>query len=106
MSDNALFNDAMARAPDNIAAAVMPLGLAPAALGPFIGALMAHDDAALFQIRGVTPQMAGAGGVALLGTFTTAFRHVWIAAACFVALAALRTFLRSFMRPFSLLYIS
>ncbi|KAK3373148.1 major facilitator superfamily domain-containing protein [Lasiosphaeria ovina] len=86
---NALFNDAMNHVGDNIAKAVMPLGLPVNSTGPFIGALVNHQDAAaLFRLPGVTPQIAGAGAEALLGTFSTGFRHVWIAASAVVAFAA------------------
>jgi len=74
---------------DNLAAAVLPLGLPPSSLGPFIGALTSHNDQALFQIPGMTPQIAGAGGQAVLETFVMAFRHIWVAAGCFVAVGAL-----------------
>ena len=87
--DNALFSDVMGHLGDNIAKATIPLGLPPSSVGRFIPMLIAHDDAALFQIPGVTPQIVGAGAEALLNTFAKAFKHVWIAAACFVALAAI-----------------
>ncbi|KAK3360441.1 major facilitator superfamily domain-containing protein [Lasiosphaeria hispida] len=86
---NALFTGAMSHVGDNIAAAVVPLGLPLSSLGPFIGALTAHDNESLFQIPGVTPQIVGAGADALLATFSTGFKHVWITAACFVAFAAI-----------------
>lgn len=75
---------------DNIAQAVIPLGLNPRDVGAFIGALTAHNDAALFKIPGVTPQMAQAGGHALLDTYASGFKNVWTAASCFVGLAAIR----------------
>ncbi|KAK0730238.1 major facilitator superfamily domain-containing protein [Lasiosphaeris hirsuta] len=85
---NALFNEAMGHVGDNIASAVLPQGLAPENLGAFIGALTANNQTTLSSIPGVTPQIIGGGANALLGTFLTSFRHVWIAGACFVALAA------------------
>ncbi|KAK3377462.1 major facilitator superfamily domain-containing protein [Podospora didyma] len=86
---NALFNDAMNDLGDNIVKAVMPLGLPPQSIGPFIGALAAHDDAGLFQIPGVSPRIVGAGAEALLETFSTGFKNVWITASCVVAFAAI-----------------
>lgn len=77
---------------DNIAAAVLPMGLNPENIGAFIGALTSRDDAALFQIPGVSPPMVEAAASALLNTYSTAFRSVWIAASCFVAVAAIRKF--------------
>ncbi|KAK3330756.1 major facilitator superfamily domain-containing protein [Apodospora peruviana] len=85
---NALFNDAMGHVGDNIAGAVIPSGLAPDNVGPFIGALTSHNQTALGMIPGVTPEIIGAGANALLDTFVVAFRHVWIAGAAFVGLAA------------------
>ncbi|KAK3934176.1 major facilitator superfamily domain-containing protein [Diplogelasinospora grovesii] len=100
---NALFTDAMGHLGDNIAAAVIPLGLPPNATGAFIGALTSHNEEALFQIPGVTPQIVGAGADALLGTYTTGFKHVWIAASCFVALAAvLAVFLKDQRKEFNM----
>lgn len=75
---------------DNIAQAVIPLGLNPKDVGAFIGAFTSHDDATLFQIPGVTPQMAEAAGRALLGTYASGFKNVWTAASCFVGVAAIR----------------
>jgi hypothetical protein len=77
---------------DNIAAVVVPLGLSPQDLGAFIGALTSRNDAALFQIPGVTAPMVGAAAGALLETYSSAFRSVWIAASCFVGLAGIRKF--------------
>lgn len=79
----------MNRLPDNVANAVLPLGLPQASLGPFIGALTTHNTAVLFTIPDVTPRIAGAGADALLGTYSTGFNHVWIAASCFVAIATI-----------------
>ncbi len=76
----------------NIADAIIPLGVPPSQVGRFIGALMAHEDEALFRIEGVTPQVVGAGVKALKGTFSEAFKRVWYAAAGFVALAAICKF--------------
>ena len=85
---NAIFNDAMAKMGSNIAGAVVPLGLKVDELTPFITALNAHNETALQAIPGVTPKIIGAGVDALLDTYVVAFRHVWIAASCFVAVAA------------------
>ncbi len=93
---NALFNDAMQNLGHNIADAVIPAGLAAENVGEFISALTAHNDTALMSIPGVTPQIIGEGAGALLGTFLTGFRHVWIAAGCFVALGAIGMFVLFF----------
>jgi len=85
---NALFSEKMSHVPDNIAKAVIPAGLSPDNLGQFIGALTSHNQTALGLVPGVTPKIIEEGANALLDTFVLAFRHVWIAAACFVGLAA------------------
>ena len=100
---NALFNGAMGHLGDNIAKAVMPLGLPPQSVGPLIGALADHHEELIPKIEGVTPQIIGAGVEALKETFATGFRRVWIAAACFVALAAiLACFLKEEDREFNM----
>ncbi|KAK9417630.1 putative Major facilitator superfamily domain-containing protein [Seiridium unicorne] len=86
---NALFTDEMKHLGENIAEAVIPDGLSPDALGDFIAALSGRNETALESIPGVTPQIISAGAQAILDTYVQAFRHVWIAAACFVALAAI-----------------
>ncbi|KAK3350586.1 major facilitator superfamily domain-containing protein [Neurospora tetraspora] len=86
---NALLNGAMGHLGDNIAKAVLPLGLPPQSVGPLIGALADHHEELIPKIEGVTPQIIGAGVEALKETFATGFRRVWIAASCFVALAAI-----------------
>lgn len=78
----AILNSAIAgKLPAKIAAAVVPLGLNPQALPLFIGALAAHNDAALFAVPGVSPQIIGAGVQALQQAYLESFRGVWIAAA-------------------------
>lgn len=74
---------------ENIATAVIPDGLSPEYLGDFIAALSAHNQTALASIPGVTNTVIKSGTDALLDTYVKAFQHVWIAAACFVALAAI-----------------
>ncbi|KAK0716159.1 hypothetical protein B0H67DRAFT_645814 [Lasiosphaeris hirsuta] len=74
--DNALFTGAMSHVGDNIAAAILPLGLPPSSLGPFIEALTSHANESLFKIPGATPQVVGAGAdTALLATISTGFKH-------------------------------
>jgi hypothetical protein len=73
----------------NVAKVVLPMGLNATDLGPFIGALTSQNSTALFMIPGVTPQMAASAGHQVLETYATAFRSVWIAAACFVGVATI-----------------
>lgn len=73
----------------DIARATIPLGLPPPSVGAFIGAIMAHDDAALAQIEGVTPAIIGAGVQAMKGAYLKSFEKVWIAAAVISGVTAL-----------------
>ncbi|KAI1085747.1 major facilitator superfamily domain-containing protein [Whalleya microplaca] len=86
---NALLNTELSQLADNIAGAVIPAGLSLGHLSNFIDALTTHDNASLIEIPGVTPEIIRLGTDALLNTYATAFRHIWTAAACFVALAAI-----------------
>lgn len=100
---NALFNGAMGQLGDKIAKSVMPLGLPPQSIGPLIGALVGHHEEMIPKIEGVTPQIIGAAVQALKETFASGFRRVWIAAACFVALAAvLSCFLKEEGKEFNM----
>ncbi|KAK5057513.1 hypothetical protein LTR84_011513 [Exophiala bonariae] len=85
---NAIFNNVLSNnLGPKIAAAALPLGLPAESLGPLIGALTAHDNAALAQIPGVNEDIIGAAAGALLDAFGLAFRYVWVAAGCFALLA-------------------
>lgn len=87
---NAIFNNILA---DNlapkIAAAALPLGLPESSLRPLIDALVAHNNAALAQIPGASPEIIGAAAGALLNAFALAFRYVWVAAGAFALFAFL-----------------
>ena len=86
----------------DIAAAVLPLGLAPRALPAFIGALAGNDQAALARIPGVTGEIIGAGVQGLQQAYLSTFRIVWITAAALSAVAVLRKLMAlpmSFSRP-------
>ena len=69
--------------PAYIAKAVLPAGLPPTSLGPFIGALSSQDMAALAYIPGVTPAVIGAGVGALQQAFADAIRVVYYIAVPF-----------------------
>jgi hypothetical protein len=73
--------------PTYIANAVLPLGLSPSSLGPFIGALSTQDFATLEALPGVTPRIIAAGVQALQQAFTDAIRIVFIVAAALGVLA-------------------
>lgn len=85
---NAIFTDQMKRIPENIAKAVVPLGLAPDSIKPFVGALSSHNQTALLAVPGVNPDIIQAGLGAFLDTHVLGFRNVWIAGSGFVAVAA------------------
>ncbi|KAI4603609.1 hypothetical protein KJ359_003425 [Pestalotiopsis sp. 9143b] len=86
---NALFLDETSHLRENIAAAAVSAGLPSSKVGQLVAALSTQNETALASIPGATPQVIGAGADALFVTYLAAFRHVWIAAACFVAVAAI-----------------
>ncbi|KAI0177758.1 major facilitator superfamily domain-containing protein [Pestalotiopsis sp. NC0098] len=86
---NALFLDETSHLGENIASAAVAAGLPSSDVGQFVATLSTQNDTALASIPGATPQVIAAGGEALSATYLAAFRHVWIAAACFVAVAAI-----------------
>ncbi|KAK3488570.1 hypothetical protein B0T13DRAFT_520476 [Neurospora crassa] len=85
---NALFHDVMKNLGNNVGKVVVPKGISLDDVEMFVIALEAQDQKRLGTISGVTANIIEAGAIALQDTFVVAFRHVWIAGACFVALAA------------------
>lgn len=71
---------------------MLPLGLSPAVLKQFIGALAANDQQALTVIQGVTPQIIGAGFHALQEAYLKSFKGVWIAGAALSGIGCLGQF--------------
>ncbi|KAJ4195440.1 hypothetical protein NW767_009762 [Fusarium falciforme] len=72
---NAIFNSQITKnLPKDIAKAVLPLGLPPQSLGPFIQALADHNDSAFATIEGVTPQIIQAGAHGLQQAYITSLR--------------------------------
>jgi hypothetical protein len=51
--------------------------------------LTLQNRTGLATIPGVTPEIIGAGADALLDTYTSGFRNVWVSAVGFVGLAAI-----------------
>ncbi|KAK1621521.1 major facilitator superfamily domain-containing protein, partial [Colletotrichum phormii] len=84
-----LFNDGMSHTYANIAQAVLPAGFDAMDLPSLITALNSHDQSALAEVPGVTPDILSRGTHALLDTYAEALRNVWISASCFVAFAAI-----------------
>ena len=73
-----------------IAAAAVPLGLPASSLGGLIGALAANNNTAVALVPGISPAIIGASVNALKDAYAVSFRWVWVAAACFSAVAVLR----------------
>ncbi|KAK3395326.1 major facilitator superfamily domain-containing protein [Sordaria brevicollis] len=92
---NALFHDVMKNLGRRVGEVVVPMGISPGDVVKFVTALETRDQKTLGTIPGVTAEVIEAGAIALQDTFTIAFRHVWIAGACFVTLAALVSLLLS-----------
>ncbi|KAB5549530.1 major facilitator superfamily domain-containing protein [Coniochaeta sp. 2T2.1] len=101
--NNAIVNSALsAHLGPKVAGATLPLGLPASSLGDLIPGLLAGDPAALAAVPGVTPEILGAGGLAVRETFVIAFRNVWIAAAAFIVVALVASlFLRDHKDDFS-----
>ena len=89
---NAVFNHGFAAnlAP-KIAAAALPLGLPEKSLGPLIEAIISENHAAIARVPGITKEIVAAAIMALTETYVVAFKWVWVAAACFSAVAIIRT---------------
>lgn len=85
--NNAIFHSALEKQiPAKVAAATLPLGLAPTSLGALITALTSGDNQALASVPGFTPQIGAAAGAALVSAYNIAFRNIWITSACFCVL--------------------
>ncbi|KAF7561126.1 hypothetical protein G7046_g3004 [Stylonectria norvegica] len=85
---NSLFTQQMKKLPDNVAKAAISNGLSTNSIEDFVGALLSRNTTALLAVPGVTPEIIQAGANASLDTYSMGFRNVWIAATCFVVLAA------------------
>ena len=86
----AALNDKIAaNLPSGIAKAAAKAGLPPASIPAFVAALAGNHPDALAKITGVTPQIIGAGVVALKQALADSIRVVFIIAAPFGALACI-----------------
>jgi hypothetical protein len=86
---NSIFNSTLSKhLGENIAAAVLPLGLSSEYLSQFAAALASQNQAALASIPGVTPAIISAGLGAVKATYLVAYRYVWITAGAFSFVAA------------------
>ncbi|KAJ4290075.1 hypothetical protein N0V88_006581 [Collariella sp. IMI 366227] len=86
---NAVFNGEMSKLEENVGSVVVEQGLARENLEAFVAALLKHNETAFENIPGATPEIIDNGVDAMIGTYTVAFRNVWITAGCFVAAAAI-----------------
>jgi hypothetical protein len=71
---------------------VLPLGLPESSLPALIGDLAANNQTAIATVPGITPQIIGAGVGGLFKAYSLGFRFVWVAAGCFMVLAAICKF--------------
>ncbi|KAH8659954.1 major facilitator superfamily domain-containing protein [Xylariales sp. PMI_506] len=85
----AVFLSKMNHLGDNIAAAVVSAGLPETSIPDFITYLTAQNTTGLVTVPGVTPDIIEAGAGALLGTYASGFRLVWLSAVAFVSVAAI-----------------
>lgn len=85
---NAIFNEAMTNLGENVGEAVVSKGLAVEDVPGFVAALASRNETAVRAVPGITLEIVNSGVAALLDTYVVAFRHVWIAAGCFLVLAA------------------
>lgn len=91
---SAVFNSKLsANLGEDIAQAVLPLGLPESSLPALIEDLLAHITSTPDTVPGVTEEIyiAGAGG--MLDAFSVAFRFVWITAGVLACCAAISEYL-------------
>jgi hypothetical protein len=87
--DNSVFISATKHLAPNISAAVSAAGLPTDSINSFVTDLLAQNKTALPSIPGVNPDVIGAGVDALLDTYSTGFRNVWVSAVPFIVLATI-----------------
>ncbi|KAB5515524.1 major facilitator superfamily domain-containing protein [Coniochaeta sp. 2T2.1] len=86
---NAVFISAMKKLPGNVAYAAMAAGLPPSSIEQFVTNLAGQNSTDLVTVPGVTPEIISAGAGALLDTYATGFRNVWVTALAFCVLAGI-----------------
>jgi hypothetical protein len=74
---------------DNVGKAAIESGLPVTSIVPFVTDLLGQNTTGLASVPGVTPAIIGAGIDALLDTYTTGFRYVWVSALAFTVLATI-----------------
>ncbi|KAL1898487.1 hypothetical protein Sste5346_003390 [Sporothrix stenoceras] len=99
----ALLSDELGKLPVRVADVAIAKGLPESSVSAFVGAILGGNQTALASISGVTTDIITAGTNAKLDTYVLGFRYIWIAAAAFVALAAiLSLFIRDLKSEFNM----
>lgn len=87
----ALFSNSLGKnLPEKVLAQVIPLGFEPQYVGELLSGLGSHNTTLIEKIPGISPQIIEGAKIGVKEAYTISFRHVWIAAAAFAALATLR----------------
>ncbi|KAB5517003.1 major facilitator superfamily domain-containing protein [Coniochaeta sp. 2T2.1] len=86
---NTVFISAMKKLPGKVAHAAIAAGLPPSSVERFVTDLAGQNSTDLVTVPGVTPEIIGAGAGALLDTYATGFRNVWVTALAFCVLAGI-----------------
>lgn len=89
---NAVFLSAIEHLPDNITSAAVSAGLPPSSVPQFVRDIIVQNVTDLATCPGITPNILDAGNGALLDTYTTGFRNVWVTALAFCVLAGICMF--------------
>ncbi|KAF7561383.1 hypothetical protein G7046_g2767 [Stylonectria norvegica] len=85
---NALFTHELRQAGGKIAQAVLNDGLPAESVDQFVDSMLSHNETAIAQVPGVTPEIVQSGLHVLFKSYVAGFQHVWTTAAAFVALSA------------------
>lgn len=78
--------------PTNVASAALAAGLPSSSVEQFVGYIMVQNSTAAANVSGVTPTIVEAAAKAVLDTYATAFRYVWLSAIPFLVLAVIGMF--------------
>jgi hypothetical protein len=91
-SDNSVFISATRHLPENVGKAAAEAGLPVTSIKDFVTNLLSQNATGLPLVPGITPDIIQAGAGALLDTYTTGFRNVWVTAVAFTVLALIGMF--------------
>jgi hypothetical protein len=76
----------------NVGNAAAKAGLPSASIPAFVTNLLGQNTTGLGAVTGISPSIIGAGADALLDTYATGFRNVWVSAIGFIVIAAVGMF--------------